>query len=161
MIRDTSLKSYLNEIAPTLGARQVAVLEVFEAHPDKDFTNAELSRALGWEINRVTPRVHELREKLHILEESRVRKCEATGRSAHAWQIAKFPAVRPKAVYVMPNRYQMPSLSQPGKTHHIVASAAAVTCGCKGFTFRGKCSHIEKLRQPIPGPGDMTASLFQ
>lgn len=146
MIRNTSLKAYINEVAPVLGARQIAVLEAFEHEPGRDFTNAELGRALGWEINRITGRTNELR-KLGILEESRRRQCGVTLREVHAWRIKERPVVSPKAISPVPNRYQMPSLSQPGKTHSIVATEREVTCDCKGFYFRKTCSHIAGLRK--------------
>lgn len=41
---------------------------------------------LGWEINRITPRIFELREKKLVVEASK-RKCKVTGRTAIAWKV--------------------------------------------------------------------------
>lgn len=159
MIQDTSLKAWLNEIAPTLGARQIAILEAFELDQRSDFTNAELSVFLDKPINTVTPRVFELRE-LGILEESRKRQCTVTRREVHAWRLKDRPAISPRAISPIPVRYQMPSISQPGKTHSIVARDGKPACDCKGFLFRKTCSHIENLKRQVPRPEETMNSLF-
>jgi len=92
-IQSTSLEVYFGEVLPTLNERQGQVLNVFLENPAMDFTNMELSEELGWSINRVTPRVYELRgEGKHnplqhnpVLIESRRRPCRVTGRTAIAW----------------------------------------------------------------------------
>lgn len=159
MQRDTSLKAYINEVAPTLGARQIAVLEVYEHADGKDFTNEELAAALEWGVNRITPRVLELRN-LGILEESRKRKCGITGREVHAWRIKDRPAVSPRAISPVPARYQMPSISHPGETHKIKVREDSPTCDCKGFLFRKHCSHIDALKRRKPRPEETMTPLF-
>jgi len=165
MIRDTSLKAYINEVSPTLGARQVAVLEVFEAKNGADLTNEELGQALGWAINRVTPRVFELRT-LGIVEDAGKRRCSVTGREVHSWRVKSKPAVSPRAISTAPTLYQMPSVSEPGKTHTITATPEGrtvmdgVKCDCKGFLYRGSCSHLAKLMNRVPKPEETMTPLF-
>ena len=80
-IQETSLEAYRLEVEPNLGPRQKAVLDAFG---DEAYTNHELSRRLDWEINRITPRVLELRAKGLIQEHCR-RADEVTGRRAICW----------------------------------------------------------------------------
>jgi len=159
MTRDTSLKAYINEVAPTLNARQIAVLEVFE-RKSRDLTNAELGVSLEWSINRVTPRVLELREA-GILEESRRRRCEVTGREVHAWQVKAHPVSAPRTVCAPPARYQLSSMSERQRTHKLKVLQGIATCDCKGYLFRGRCSHIEVLKNRKPGPEETMTSLFE
>ena len=86
-MQETSLESY-REVKKTLGKRQKEVMDVFNnahfnAHP-AGFTNSEIADFLGWGINRVTPRVLELR-KQGLLELNGIRKCRVTGRRAMVW----------------------------------------------------------------------------
>jgi len=155
---NTSIKSYLNEIAPTLGARQIYVLEVFEQNPERDFTNSELAQALDWSINRVTGRVKELRA-MYILEESRRRVCKITGREVHAWRMKDVPAISPRAISNPPTFHQVPSASDRGGTHTLKESAGRMACDCRGFYYRGTCSHVEKLRNRKPDPSETTKPL--
>ena len=60
-MQTTSLEAYFSDVLPDIGEKQAQVLQVFIDNRGKDFTNLELSRELGWEINRVVGRVHELR----------------------------------------------------------------------------------------------------
>jgi len=81
-MQETSLEAY-EEVKPTLGPRQIAVLSVLENAPP--LTNTEIAQRLGWSINRVTPRVFELREKDMVRECGR-RPCRITGRNAIQWR---------------------------------------------------------------------------
>lgn len=81
-MRDTSLAAYETYVEPTLGERQKVVYEVLEKHAD--LTNREIKEILGWEINTVTPRVYELRDRGLVFESSK-RICKVTGRLAYAW----------------------------------------------------------------------------
>lgn len=93
-VQTSSLEAYFREVLPTLGERQVHVLKVFQDNPTMDFTNMELAEELGWSINRVTPRVYELRGKGKnnklmwnpVLTFSRRRLCLVTKRPVMAWQ---------------------------------------------------------------------------
>lgn len=159
MIRNTSIKAYLNEIAPTLGSRQVLVLEVFERNPGRDLTNSEIARALDWSINRVTGRVKELRE-MQLLEESRKRRCGVTGRPVHAWRMKDAPVVSPRAIKDPPVFHQLPSASTRGGMHTVKESAGRVACNCRGFYWRQTCSHVRKIAAQPPKFEEQTASLF-
>lgn len=86
MIQDTSLQGY-DEIKETLGDKQRKVLEYMNDRYG-DFTNSELSVGLGWTINRVTPRIFELRHTGKV-ELSQKRACKVTGRTAMAWKVIK------------------------------------------------------------------------
>lgn len=67
-VRETSLQAY-RAIEPELtGKRRDVMLKVHAVFTGKQFTRKQLARALGWEINRVTPRCGELIE-LGFLEE--------------------------------------------------------------------------------------------
>lgn len=94
MLQSTSLAAF-REITPTLGKRQIHVLECFA--DGKDYTNSEIAERLGWSINRVTPRIFELRKRESpLLVERLKRPCRVTGRTAIAW-VATRPAPRPDA----------------------------------------------------------------
>lgn len=84
-VRVTSIEAY-RSIKKTLGNRQRRVLEFLS---DRDMTNRQLSKALGWEINSVTGRVKELRDYGKI-EEKRKVICEVTGRKVSQWGVKEF-----------------------------------------------------------------------
>lgn len=81
-VQETSRKAYREEVEPTLGERQAAVLAALGS---RSLTNSELARALRWQINTVTPRIFELR-KLALVEFHEKRACGVTGRTAMAWR---------------------------------------------------------------------------
>jgi len=58
MIQPTSLEAY-DVIKPKLGDMQKQIYNIIKLNPH--VSNHDISRILGWEINRVTPRVKELR----------------------------------------------------------------------------------------------------
>lgn len=58
-VQQPSLFSYHREIIPNRSERQAQVLAALAG---RELTNSELAEALGWGINRVTPRMVELRE---------------------------------------------------------------------------------------------------
>lgn len=87
MIQETSQLAF-QEVLPTLSDRHQKVLQVLSTVPDA--TNSELSRMLGWEINRVTPRVNELVNlEKPLIEQARKRSCKITGRTAIAWRVTR------------------------------------------------------------------------
>ena len=87
MIQETSLEAYL-EVKPRLGEKQKEVYRLLKnaTRVGFDMTNMEIAQALKWSINRVTPRVYELRQAgLVVLSQKRL--CSVTGRRAMAWKI--------------------------------------------------------------------------
>jgi hypothetical protein len=91
MIQQTSLDAY-SDIEDSLGERQLQVLRYFrelsKTHPNLDFTNTELSFSLELPINRITPRVYELRNRGY-LEQSQIRYCRITGKRVIAWKLKR------------------------------------------------------------------------
>lgn len=85
-VRDTSLSAYYGKVLPHLGKRQKEVLVVFEENRHVNWTNMELAQALQWSINRVTPRVKELRDE-GLLTTACRRECLVTGNQAYAWKL--------------------------------------------------------------------------
>ena len=90
MIQDTSLHAYALA-TQHLGAKQKQVLDALRFFPDA--TNAEIAAHLNWPVNRVTPRVLELRQQSLVFDAGR-RRCKVTGSTAHIWQ-AKHPVLPP------------------------------------------------------------------
>lgn len=90
MIQDTSLHAYALA-TQHLGAKQKQVLDALRFFPDA--TNAELAAHLRWPVNRITPRMLEVRQMGLALEAGR-RMCKVTGGTAWAWK-AKHPVLPP------------------------------------------------------------------
>ena len=93
-MQGTSLRTYFDDVLPEIDGKRREVLRVLIDDQTMDFTNMELAEELVWSINRVTPRVFELRGRdkrfplrRPILVESRRRRCNVTGTTAIAWQI--------------------------------------------------------------------------
>ncbi len=85
MIQETSLEAY-KVLEPELGQLQHTVLTTLFAYPG--MSNHDLSRFLHWEINRVTPRVKELRDKgLVVHSHNKVDKI--TKRVVMCWKVVK------------------------------------------------------------------------
>src|SRR5260370_42188079 len=104
MIQDTSFHAYVLA-TQNLGAKQKQVLDALRFFPDA--TNAEIAAHLNWPVNRITPRMLELRKMGLVLQSCR-RDCKATGGMAWAWK-AKHP-VLPPAFKEKPNVEQINSL---------------------------------------------------
>ena len=88
MQQDTSFFAY-KVATQNLGAKQKTVLDALRYFPN--VTNAELGQHLGWPVNRVTPRVLEIR-KMGLILEAGKRTCKVTGSTAHSWK-AKHPVL--------------------------------------------------------------------
>lgn len=82
-VQETSLEAF-SKVQPKLAQRQMQILHFFDSHADRNWTNMEVAEGLGWSINRVTPRVLELREK-GVLVLACKRACRVTGCWAMAW----------------------------------------------------------------------------
>ena len=65
MIQPTSLEAY-QVLEPELGNLQRTVYQVLVFNPG--MSNHDIARTLHWEINRVTPRVKELRDKGLVIQ---------------------------------------------------------------------------------------------
>ena len=82
----TSLNAYHGEVKPTLKTREDSVFQAIFVLGEA--SNSELAEYLKWSINRVTPRVLELRDAGRV-ELSKIRECKVTGRQVKAWKVAK------------------------------------------------------------------------
>lgn len=83
MIQNTSLEAY-RVLEPDLGFLQKTVYEAIQSNPG--FSNHNLAFHLGWEINRVTPRVKELRDKGLVVCIG-MKKDEVTNRNVMVWKV--------------------------------------------------------------------------
>lgn len=83
-VQDTSLLAFI-DIEPSLSERQQIIYALLRLYPD-GLTNMEIGKHLGWSINRVTPRVFELRS-YGLVKTSGHRVCSVTGRNAYAWKV--------------------------------------------------------------------------
>lgn len=83
MIQQTSLEAY-EAILPTLSDRQLIVFEVIQRHPG--MSNHDIARFLNWEINCVTPRVDELRDR-NMIGLNVIKKDRITEKKVMAWEV--------------------------------------------------------------------------
>ena len=86
-MNEKSIKSY-SELAEDnkLTKRQVQVLQIL--HSELGFaTNRMIARKLGWDINRVTGRVKELREK-GLVEYAGDFQDKETNRTVNLWKVS-------------------------------------------------------------------------
>jgi len=81
----TSLIAY-EEVLSSLGKRQVQVLKALSNFYSA--TNMMIAEFLGWSINRVTPRVFELRKK-RLIRQDKIGLCKITNRTAIYWRFLK------------------------------------------------------------------------
>lgn len=82
-VQNTSIEAF-KRVKPILGRNQMKVLNLLREN--HDLTNSEIANKLGWPINRVTPRVYELRQ-LGEVSEYKKRKCSITGLMVIAWGV--------------------------------------------------------------------------
>lgn len=68
----------------SLGEKQQKVLDTM--YLDEDWTYQELARKLEWAVNRVVPRVFELRQR-GLVVPSIKRKCDVTGMVVQSWRV--------------------------------------------------------------------------
>lgn len=87
-MQSTSLEAYRTRVLPCLAKSQATVFQILDdaSRSNFDMTNMELASALHWSINRVTPRVFELRG-MGLVVKSQKRKCGVTGNMAYAWRV--------------------------------------------------------------------------
>lgn len=94
MIQETSREARA-KVSPHIGRAQREILSFISTRVNA--TNREIAKGLGWEINRVTPRVLELRAMGRVIEAGRRNDME-TGRRSIAW------------TYVVPAKTGQPTL---------------------------------------------------
>ena len=83
-MQQTSLMAY-KMAQKHLNKSQRTILTLWEGGCG-ELTNAEIGQRLGWPINRVTPRVLELRRmNPPKLRDCGIRKCNVTNNTAHQW----------------------------------------------------------------------------
>lgn len=82
--QQTSLFAYIG-VKPKINSRQKDVYEALRKF--NHATNKQIAEYLGWEINRLTPRMGELR-KMGLVREWGIVK-DKSGRSAIAWEVGK------------------------------------------------------------------------
>lgn len=80
-VAQTSLLAH-EEVQGVLETRHAEVLRAMTGK--QDFSNMELAQRLGWSINRVTPRVKELRDA-GLVQFKTIRSCKITGRAVKTW----------------------------------------------------------------------------
>lgn len=85
MTQETSMKAYKEMMEKRKSRKEKVEDKIREIEEEKAPTNMEIAKGLGWSINRVTPRVLELRKEGRIEQEG-TRKCEETGREAMTWR---------------------------------------------------------------------------
>jgi len=82
-MQQTSLSAY-EQIKDKLGEKQLRVIEVLRQF--ENASNMEIASALEWSINRVTPRVLELRN-MRVIEQVGLRTCMVTGQNVNVWRL--------------------------------------------------------------------------
>lgn len=82
MIQQTSILAYKDELLE-LGKHQKIILEAVKRL--RSATNTEIAHYLGWSINRVTPRVYELRKDNYLALKEK-RKCKITKKLVMCWE---------------------------------------------------------------------------
>lgn len=83
MIESTTLEAF-KIIQPSLGELQQTVYDVISNYPG--MSNHDIARFLHWEINRVTPRVKELRD-MGVVIMSHYKKDHITNKRVMCWII--------------------------------------------------------------------------
>lgn len=145
----TSRKAFLDEVAPTLGARQITVLEAIDRL--QECSNSELAIALDWTINRVTPRVNELR-KAGVVVESTRRMCKVTGRTVIAWKIRGESS--PESTQIAKPLIEFRGFSSrknPDGAYLVRRVGNMLHCTCDGFRYRHTCMHVKHEEKLLEG----------
>jgi len=82
---DTSLEAY-KEALLTINHKQNIVYNTIR-HSHRPLCNDDIARKLYWPINRVTPRVKELRDKGLLVDDGK--RVGPQGRNVHFWRVKK------------------------------------------------------------------------
>ncbi len=83
MIQETSLLAWA-KTQEKLSAKQMCVWNLLKSCKFP-VTNSEIAKLLGWSINRLTPRIFELRKHGLVVNAGR-RKCHVTHNMVMVWQ---------------------------------------------------------------------------
>jgi hypothetical protein len=90
-VQDTTIEAW-KQMQENLGYAQRQVMIAIGQYPGS--TNNELAQILDWPINRITPRVNELRNpdklgrwKRPLVIDGGKRRCKITGNMAHVWRV--------------------------------------------------------------------------
>jgi len=51
---------------------------------------------------------------------------------------------------IAPNRWTVPSRSNPGHLHVVVSTPAGYSCTCDGCMFTGGCAHVDAVAASRP-----------
>lgn len=85
MMQQTSLEAFYNEILPNLSNRHAQVLKCLRTLGNA--SNMMIASHLGWSINRVTPRIIELRHfNPPLVVSTGIYPCKITKRKVHYWR---------------------------------------------------------------------------
>ena len=84
MIQQTSLAAY-DHIQRKLGEKQLKVYLCLEDLESAN--NTILAKRLGWSINRITPRIKELRDAGLVIKDC-IRECPITKRLTWFWKVS-------------------------------------------------------------------------
>ena len=85
VVTQTSLRSYLELVnSKKLGINQKIVLEVFDQVNGQYLSNMDIATMLGWSINRITPRVKELRNMEYLMHAGYKTQLQ-TGKKVMLW----------------------------------------------------------------------------
>lgn len=85
-VAETSREAYFQMDQMSLGRKQRAVLAFIRKYGP--LNNRQLSERMGWPINRITPRVLELRE-LGLVVSAGKETDPTTGLRAEQWQVSR------------------------------------------------------------------------
>lgn len=84
-VSQTSLDAYLQLVASRkLNVNQVIILDLFKKLNGQPVSNLDVANMLGWSINRVTPRILELRKMERLMHTGYKTQLE-TGRRVMLW----------------------------------------------------------------------------
>ena len=88
MVEQTSLIAWesIQEDIHTRQAEVYKAIKTLNMAYEQGCSNMEIARYLGWDINRVTPRVKELRSK-HLVKENGNKICSITYREVKSWVV--------------------------------------------------------------------------
>lgn len=82
---DTRDQAY-EQVLPKVATSQSEILRVLGMEYNGPLSNSEIAEQLQWPVNRVTPRVFELRT-MGLVKDAGKRKCRITNLTVHTWTL--------------------------------------------------------------------------